>query len=77
MKRLDARPEMRYHCDRIGLRWHVRAGDGTRSIYSSWRWISAARIASALEEAYVDGHYQERADQREIASYGLSEADFV
>lgn len=55
MKQRDARPRMRYHCVKIGFRWHVRAGTGTFPHFRSFWWISAARVACSMQQAYDDG----------------------
>lgn len=67
----------RYYWERDGLRWAVRAGTGTRALFRCWREKTAMRVTSILLEAYLDGHFQERADQRLLAEHGLSDADFA
>jgi len=35
------------------------------------------RVTSILLEAYLDGHFEERRDQRMLAEHGLSDGDFA
>ena len=47
----------RYYVVRHGLRWHVKCGEGTRSLARTIRKIVALRIAAELETAFQDGMY--------------------
>lgn len=67
----------RYWWEREGLRWVVRAGSGTRVLFRCWRKRTAMRVTSELLTAYLDGHFQERQDQRMLAEHGLSDKDFA
>ena len=67
----------RYYWERDGLRWAVRAGTGTRALFLCWRKRTAMRVTSILLEAYLDGHFQERTDQRLLAEHRLSDEDFA
>jgi len=67
----------RYRWERDGLHWVVKAGTGTRALFRCWRKRTAMRVTSILLEAYLDGHFQERADQRLLAEHGLSDEDFA
>jgi len=67
----------RYRWERDGLRWAVRAGSGTRALFRCWRERTAMRVTSILLEAYLDGHFEERRDQRMLAEHGLSDGDFA
>ena len=67
----------RYYWEREGLHWAVRAGTGTRVLFRCWRKRTAMRVTSILLEAYLDGHFAERQDQRALAEHGLSDKDFA
>lgn len=67
----------RYFWERDGLRWVVRAGTGTRPLFRCWRERTAMRVTAILLEAYLDGHFQERADQRLLMEHGLTDEDFT
>lgn len=67
----------RYYWERAGLRWVVKAGTGTRPLFRCWRERTAMRVTSILLEAYLDGHFAERQDQRVLAEHGLSDKDFA
>lgn len=67
----------RYRWERDGLHWVVRAGSGTRALFRCWRKRTAMRVTSILLEAYLDGHFQERMDQRLLAEHSLSDEDFA
>lgn len=47
----------RYTVMRQGLRWHIKAGTGTRSIVVCYRKVTAMRIAMELLTAFMDGKY--------------------
>ncbi len=66
----------RYYWKRDGMLWAVRAGTGTRALFRCWRKRTAMRVTSILLEAYLDGHFQERQDQRILTEHGLSDKDF-
>jgi hypothetical protein len=66
----------RYRWKREGLRYVVRAGTGTRVLFRCWLEDTAIRVTTELLTAYLDGHFQERADQSQIAEHGLKDEDF-
>ena len=47
----------RYHVVESWPFWLVRCGTGTRTLFRSLRWITAARICSELECAFRDGEW--------------------
>lgn len=52
----------RYYVQRHGFWWHVHAGNGTRTLFKSLRWKTAARVAAELGTAFCDGNYWDGTD---------------